>query len=84
MHAPEQYLWHPLPIRRTTLPETAMAEPKTVEIAASDLPLCCPPANAPVWNQHPRVYLDVLHSGEATCPYCEAHYVFKGEAPTGH
>ena len=61
-----------------------MAEPKTVDITASDLPLSCPPASAPVWNKHPRVYLDVLHTGEVVCPYCEAHYVFKGESPAGH
>ena len=61
-----------------------MAEPKTVDITASDLPLCCPPASTPVWNKHPRVYLDILHTGEVVCPYCEAHYVFKGEAPAGH
>lgn len=61
-----------------------MAEPKTVDITASDLPLSCPPTSAPVWNKHPRVYLDILHTGEVVCPYCEAHYVFKGEAPAGH
>ena len=58
--------------------------PKTVEVTAHDQPLHCPMPNAPLWNQHPRVFLDVLHTGEVTCPYCSAHYVFKGEAPKGH
>ncbi len=62
-----------------------MASPTLpIEVTASDLPLQCPPPNVPQWNQHPRVFLDVLHTGEAVCPYCGAHYVFKGEAPKGH
>ena len=58
--------------------------PKTVEVTAHDLPLHCPTPNAPLGNQHPRVFLDVVHTGEVTCPYCSTHYVFKGEAPKGH
>ena len=61
-----------------------MADMLTIEIAADDLPLHCPTSNAPLWNQHPRVYLDVLHTGEAVCPYCSTRYVFKGKAPKGH
>jgi len=62
-----------------------MADKNTsVEVTAQDLPLHCPPAGATAWNQHPRVYLDVLHTGEAVCPYCGTRYVFKGEAPKGH
>jgi uncharacterized Zn-finger protein len=30
----------------------------------------CPPAGAPVWNTHPRVYLSAGRSGTAVCPYC--------------
>ena len=55
-----------------------------VEITAADLPLHCPRSNAQVWNLHPRIFLDVAHTGEAVCPYCSAHYVLKGEAPKGH
>jgi len=57
---------------------------RTVEIDAHDLPLHCPQANAPLWCQHPRVFLDVTTTGEAVCPYCSAKYVFKGELPKGH
>ena len=60
-----------------------MSDKKTVEVTAHDLPLHCPMPNAPLWNQHPRVFLDVLKTGEVTCPYCSAHYVFAGEAPKG-
>jgi len=55
-----------------------------VEVTAEDLPLHCPPAKAPAWNLHPRVFLDVVHTGEAVCPYCSTRYVIKGEAPKGH
>ncbi len=57
---------------------------RSVEITAGDLPLHCPPPGAELWCQHPRVFLDVSHGGEAVCPYCGTHYVFKGELPKGH
>ena len=66
------------------LRENEMSDTKTVEITAHDLPLHCPQPNAPLWSQHPRVFLDVLKTGEVVCPYCSAKYVFKGEAPKGH
>ncbi len=57
---------------------------RTVEIDAHDLPLHCPQPNAPLWCQHPRVYLDATKTGEVVCPYCSTQYVFKGELPKGH
>jgi len=30
------------------------------------------------------VFLDVLATGEAACPYCGTRYIFKGERPKGH
>src|SRR6185503_16754812 len=42
----------------------------TVTITASDLPLFCPPKNAPLWSQHPRVFLEIEEDGEILCPYC--------------
>lgn len=53
-------------------------------VTASDLPLCCPRPGAPLWARHPRVFLDVLKTGSATCPYCGTHYRFTGEPPKGH
>lgn len=58
--------------------------PTPIEITAADLPLHCPLPSQPVWNQHPRVFLDITHSGEAVCPYCSARYVLKGGLPKGH
>ncbi len=56
----------------------------TVEVTAHDLPLHCPQPEAPLWSRHPRVFLDVTKTGEATCPYCSVRYVFQGELPKGH
>lgn len=61
-----------------------MAENNSIEVSAKDLPLYCPQSKSPLWSQHPRVFLDIAHSGEAVCPYCSAKYVFKGELPKGH
>ncbi len=61
-----------------------MADILTIEVSAHDLPLHCPTPSLPLWCQHPRVFLDVLQTGEAVCPYCSTRYVFKGEAPKGH
>ncbi|MCK9260494.1 MAG: zinc-finger domain-containing protein [Azoarcus sp.] len=57
---------------------------RTVEVTAHDLPLHCPRSDSPLWAQHPRVFLDVLKEGTATCPYCSTKYVFTGPAPKGH
>ncbi len=49
-----------------------------------DLPLHCPPQGVQLWSGHPRVYLDVLKTGEVKCPYCGTQYSFSGDAPHGH
>lgn len=58
--------------------------PQTVKVSVKDLPLACPRPDAPLWAQHPRVFLDVLKEGVAVCPYCSARYEFSGERPKGH
>ncbi|MFA7278572.1 MAG: zinc-finger domain-containing protein [Sterolibacterium sp.] len=55
-----------------------------IKLTAHDLPLHCPRPDSPLWARHPRVFLDVLKTGEATCPYCSTRYRFSGEAPKGH
>jgi uncharacterized Zn-finger protein len=57
---------------------------RLVEVTAAELPLHCPLPGAPLWARHPRVFLDVLKTGEAVCPYCGAVYRFVGEKPSGH
>ncbi len=55
-----------------------MSDQKIIEVTAHDLPLHCPQPGSALWSQHPRVFLDVLKTGEVTCPYCSAKYVFTG------
>jgi len=49
-------------------------EGKAIKVGRTDLPLSCPRPEDEVWNMHPRVYLPIEKTGEATCPYCGAHY----------
>ncbi len=51
-----------------------------VELLARDLNpqggVYCPApvAGMKIWNNHPKVYLDVAAQGEAKCPYCGTVY----------
>ena len=44
------------------------------QVGVEDLPLCCPMPQMYLWNSHPRVYLPILETGAAKCPYCSAEY----------
>lgn len=46
-------------------------------IQQADLPLSCPLPDKKLWNAHPRVYLPIEETGQATCPYCGAQYILK-------
>ncbi len=50
---------------------------KQQEILTKDLPLSCPMPKMALWNAHPRVYLPIEQTGEATCPYCGTQYILK-------
>ena len=36
-----------------------------------------PQADMKIWNNHPKVFLDVARSGAAKCPYCGTVYKLK-------
>lgn len=65
---------------------------QVVELLAKDLNdqggVFCPnpKAGMQLWNNHPRVYLEMAHTGAAKCPYCGTEYRLKaGEAlQSGH
>jgi uncharacterized Zn-finger protein len=58
---------------------------ETIFIEAKDLPLYCPGPRAPLWSMHPRVFIEVVKTGKALCPYCGAAYQLKeGEKVHGH
>ena len=67
-----------------------MSKP-AIELMAKDLNaqggVYCPSpaADMKIWDSHPKVYLDVAHSGVAKCPYCGTVYKLKdGEHFGGH
>jgi uncharacterized Zn-finger protein len=61
------------------------SEPKqVVEVDTEDLPVYCPGPKAPLWSMHPRVFLDISHTGRTQCPYCGAEYRLKPGASVGH
>jgi uncharacterized Zn-finger protein len=69
----------------TKSPATKGTDLPVVELSAKDLPAFCPNPAMPVWNHHPRVFLDVTTTGSAMCPYCGTRYRLKpGESPSGH
>ena len=65
-------------------------EPKAVvELAAADLVgpgvTFCPNPKMALWSNHPKVFIDVAHSGEGKCPYCGTVYRLKaGEKVHSH
>jgi uncharacterized Zn-finger protein len=58
---------------RTPRPQGAPAA-EAVIVTADQLPAYCPNPAMPLWNHHPRVYLELGHGGEASCPYCGTRY----------
>ena len=39
----------------------------------------------PLWNHHPRVFIDATHEGGGKCPYCGTVYRLRaGEVIKGH
>ena len=43
-----------------------------------------PKAGMQLWNNHPRVYLDMAHTGAAKCPYCGTEYRLKAGEVVAH
>ncbi len=58
-------------------PDTAS---QIIEVDADELPVSCPGPHTPLWNMHPKVFLDVATSGAVKCPYCGAEYRLKAGA----
>ena len=62
---------------------TASKPETVVDLLAKDLNghggVFCPSPKAgmKLWNGHPRVFLDVAHTGQARCPYCGTVYRLK-------
>ena len=60
-----------------------MSTSSTIELLATDLNpqggVFChnPKAGMALWNNHPRVFLDVARTGQAKCAYCGTVYELK-------
>lgn len=62
-----------------------MSEAKVVTVTATQLPLHCPTPEQALWDQHPRVFINVNTTGAARCPYCGTLYRLEGKKPAaGH
>ena len=56
-------------------------EEAAIEVSPEDLPVFCPNPQMPLWSGHPRVFLDIVERGEASCPYCGTRYRLAGVPP---
>jgi uncharacterized Zn-finger protein len=58
-----------------------------VEVTAHDLlgpgVVFCPNPKMVLWSSHPKVYVDLSHSGEGKCPYCGTVYRLKAGEKIG-
>jgi uncharacterized Zn-finger protein len=57
----------------------AKSAPKAVvEVGAKDLQgpgtVACPNPKMALWSGHPKVFIDVVSTGEGKCPYCGTVY----------
>lgn len=69
----------------SSAPKSAVPKDQTIFVQAKDLPIYCPRPDAPLWNMHPRVYIEIVKTGKSICPYCGAAYELKeGEKVHGH
>ena len=66
---------------------TAGAPKAVVELVASELfgpgVTFCPNPRMPLWNHHPKVFIDLAHTGEGRCPYCGTGYRLKAGETLG-
>ncbi|MEP7282506.1 MAG: zinc-finger domain-containing protein, partial [Rubrivivax sp.] len=59
-----------------------------VELRAAELlgggVICCPNPKMTLWNQHPRVFIDIAATGEGRCPYCGTVYRLRAGETLAH
>ncbi len=61
-------------MNQSSASDTRTAKNNVIEVTLADLPVHCPMGKGDLWNYHPRVYIPVEESGEASCPYCGTIY----------
>ena len=69
----------------TNLKPVAVVELRALDLNHPGGVYCpSPKADMKLWNTHPKVYLDIAHTGEAKCPYCGTVYRLKAGETTAH
>ncbi len=61
----------------STITKSENITDRKVTISQNDLPIYCPSSESSLWAEHPKVYLQLDSSKQATCPYCNTKYVLK-------
>jgi uncharacterized Zn-finger protein len=66
-----------------------MSQPvAVVEVSAKDLlgpgVVACPNPQMALWSSHPKVYVDLSHTGSGRCPYCGTEYRLKAGETISH
>lgn len=54
-----------------------MAQPNAqtlVDVTHDELPIHCPTPGSTLWDSHPKVYIPLEDTPEATCSYCGTVY----------
>lgn len=63
------------------------ADTAAIEVLASDLKghgvVACPNPKMSLWSAHPKVFIDVVSTGEGRCPYCGTLYRLKAGEKAG-
>jgi uncharacterized Zn-finger protein len=48
---------------------------KVLHVSPAQLPVHCPTDDMPLWNAHPRVFLEIEEQGQVSCPYCGTLFI---------
>jgi uncharacterized Zn-finger protein len=63
------------PFRAPTQGTKIASTERVYHVSHADLPLSCPMPGMRLWDAHPKVYLPIEETGQATCPYCAAEFL---------
>jgi len=61
--------------------EGKIMDENIIVVKKSDLPVCCPNFKDKVWDEHPRVYIELsADETDNLCPYCGNKFHLELEA----
>lgn len=47
---------------------------QVIRVSRSELPAHCPTESMGLWSSHPRVFIPLEESPQASCPYCGTRF----------